>query len=136
MYRSFSCMEVVTAAPWCGNNNAALKYSLSKSSLVFMQTTYRIALGDYPHVLDERIPLMVWISCSYTILSIVVSAMEAEKSVLGALSSRQNDCLATLIRLIIYSSADSTPSRTAPPPPPPPPSARQLKQHVLRIWTI
>ena len=49
-------------------------------------------------MLDERIPMMVWISCSYTIQSIVVSAMEAEKSVLGALSSRQNDCLATLIR--------------------------------------
>jgi hypothetical protein len=78
-------------------------------------------------VLDERIPLMVWISCSYTILSIVVSAMEAEKSVLGALSSRQNDCLATLIRLIIYSFTDFDPPT---PLPPRPPSERRFKQNV------
>jgi len=64
----------------------------------FCQTTYRIGLGEIPHVLDEMIPLMVWQSCSFSIISIVVSAMDTEKPVLGSLSSRQKDCLSTLIR--------------------------------------
>jgi len=64
----------------------------------FCQTTYSIGLGEVPHVLDEMIPLMVWQSCAFTVISIVVSAMDMEKPVLGSLSSRQNDCLTTLIR--------------------------------------
>ena len=42
--------------------------------------------------------LLVWKSCGFTINSIVVSTMDAEKPALGSLSSRHNDCLTALIR--------------------------------------
>jgi E3 ubiquitin-protein ligase UBR2 len=51
-----------------------------------------------PQLQDERLPLMVWQSCGFTVHSIVVSAMESEKPLFGSLSSRQNDCLSTFIR--------------------------------------
>ena len=64
----------------------------------FSQTTYRVGLDGLPHIQDERIPLMVWQSCSFTVHSIVVSMMDAEKPVFGNLSSRHNDCLTTFVR--------------------------------------
>ena len=64
----------------------------------FSQTTYRVGLEGLPGIQDERIPLMVWQSCAFTVHSIVVSAMESEKPLFGSLSSRQNDCLSTFIR--------------------------------------
>merc|ERR1712013_303131 len=64
----------------------------------FSQTTYRVGLEGQPGIQDERIPLMVWQSCAFTVKSIVVSAMESEKPLFGSLSSRQNDCLSTFIR--------------------------------------
>ena len=64
----------------------------------FVQTTYRVSLDGLPHIQDERIPLMVWQSCGYTVQSIVVSAMDADKPLFGNLSSRQNDCLSAFIR--------------------------------------
>ena len=64
----------------------------------FSQTTYRVGLDGLPHIQDERIPLMVWQSCGFSVRSIVVSAMEADKPVFGHLSSRHNDCLTALIR--------------------------------------
>merc|ERR1712117_826283 len=41
---------------------------------------------------------MVWQSCSFTVHSILVSAMHADKTVFGNLSSRHNDCLTAFIR--------------------------------------
>merc|ERR1719419_892270 len=64
----------------------------------FSQKTYSEGLEGLPSLQDERIPLMVWQSCSFTVHSIVVSAMDAEKPVFGSLSSRHNDCLTALIR--------------------------------------
>ena len=54
--------------------------------------------GEVSNDPDDMIPLLVWKSCGFTIISIVISAMEADKPVLGALSSRHNDCLSALIR--------------------------------------
>ena len=64
----------------------------------FSQTTYRVGLDGLPHIQDKRIPLMVWQSCSFTVHSIVVSMMDAEKPIFGNLSSRHNDCLTTFVR--------------------------------------
>ena len=64
----------------------------------FSQTIYRVGLEGTPHPQDERIPLMVWHSCAFTVHSIVVSARETEKTLFGSLSLRQNDCLSTFIR--------------------------------------
>jgi len=69
----------------------------------FSQTTCKVGLEGMSQlqgdslVLDERIPLLVWDSCAFTVLSIVVSNMEAEKA-LFSLSSRQSDCLSALVR--------------------------------------
>ena len=53
----------------------------------FITILFSIGLGEVPHVLDEMIPLMVWQSCAFTVISIVVSAMDMEKPVLGTLKS-------------------------------------------------
>ena len=64
----------------------------------FSQTTYRVGLDGLPHLQDERIPLMVWQSCGFSVHSIVVSQMDADKPVFGHLSSRHNDCLTAFVR--------------------------------------
>ena len=33
----------------------------------FSQTTYRVGLEGLPGIQDERIPLMVWQSCAFTV---------------------------------------------------------------------
>ena len=63
--------------------------------------TPRVGLEGLPGLQDERIPLMVWQSCGFTVHSIVVSAMEEGKPIFGALSSRQHDCLSAFIRLLL-----------------------------------
>ena len=59
----------------------------SRGRLFFITILFSIGLGEVPHVLDEMIPLMVWQSCAFTVISIVVSAMDMEKPVLGMLKS-------------------------------------------------
>ena len=41
----------------------------------FSQTTYRVGLEGLPGIQDERIPLMVWQSCAFTVHRWVVSTM-------------------------------------------------------------
>jgi len=90
---SFSRLYVVDDG--CELSFPASVYEIMNS---FSQTTFRVGLDGLPHLQDERIPLMVWQSCGFTVHSIVVSSREAEKALFGSLSSRQNDCLSTFIR--------------------------------------
>ncbi len=69
---------------------------------LFSQAVCRVGLEDgltYHVSHDERIPLMVWQTCAYTVHSIVWSVLEKGRSVLGPLSSRHHDCLSGLTRL-------------------------------------
>ena len=77
-----------------------LQFSQSMFEMMnlFSQATYRIGLNVLPDQYDERIPLMVWQSCAFTIHSIVWSILDQGKSLFGNASSRQSDCLSTLVR--------------------------------------
>ena len=76
----------------------AIPSSLKEMMNSISWTTYRMGLDGSTHLQDERIPLMVWQSCAFTVHSIVVSAREAVKPLFRSLSSRQNDSLSTFIR--------------------------------------
>jgi E3 ubiquitin-protein ligase UBR2 len=48
---------------------------------------------------DERIPLMTWQTCAFTIHSVVWSILDQGKSIFGGnMSSRHTDCLSALVR--------------------------------------
>lgn len=48
---------------------------------------------------DPKMPLLAWKSTAYTIHAIEFLLRDMEKPLLGAMSSRQNDCLENLVRL-------------------------------------
>lgn len=66
---------------------------------LFAQTTYTKGLGVEPHEQDSRVPLLAFKSTSYTIHAIEFMLRDAEKPLLGALSSRQRDSLECLARI-------------------------------------
>jgi E3 ubiquitin-protein ligase UBR2 len=65
---------------------------------LFSQAVFRNTIDTVPDLHDERIPLMVWQTCAFTIHSIVRSIVDEGKSIFEKESSRQNDCLSTLVR--------------------------------------
>lgn len=67
--------------------------------LLFSQATFTKGLGAHPNQDDQRVPLMAWKSCSYTIHSLEWLTRDIGKPILGDLSSRQQDCLEGLIRI-------------------------------------
>lgn len=72
--------------------------SLFKMMNLFCQTVFQRSLDHEPQIHDERIPMMVWQTCSFTIHSIVWSILDDGKSIFDPMSSRQHDCLSTLVR--------------------------------------
>ncbi|XP_013779486.1 E3 ubiquitin-protein ligase UBR2-like [Limulus polyphemus] len=67
---------------------------------VFCQATYTVGLNVHPHSDDERVPLMAWWSCAYTIHSIDQLLQDQKKSLFGDLSSRQAQCIQSLVRVV------------------------------------
>lgn len=76
-----------------------LSENLLEMILLFSQATYTKGLGVDPHQDDQRVPLMAWKSCAYTIHSLEWLTRDIGKAVLGDLSCRQQDCLEGLIRI-------------------------------------
>lgn len=66
---------------------------------LFAQTTYTKGLGVDPHEGDSRVPLLALKSTAYTIHAIDFMLRDADKPLLGALSSRQRDSLECLARI-------------------------------------
>jgi E3 ubiquitin-protein ligase UBR2 len=92
------------AALFPTNRNLAeqpqLSDSLSDMVLLYSQATYTKGLGVHPHLGDSRVPLMTWKSCAYTIHSLECLLRDMEKPLFGDLSCRQQDCLASLVRIV------------------------------------
>lgn len=66
----------------------------------FSQATYTRGLPVNPDSVDSRVPLIVWKSCAYTIRTMEILLRDLNKPLLGDLSSRQKDCLESLIRIV------------------------------------
>lgn len=66
---------------------------------LFAQTTYTKGLGAEPHESDSRVPLLAWKSTAYTVHAIEFLIRDTDKPLLGALPSRQRDCLEGLARI-------------------------------------
>ena len=77
-----------------------LSENLSEMILLYSQATYTTGLGVHPHLGDSRVPLMTWKSCAYTIRALECLLRDMEKPLLGDLSSRQQDCLEGLVRIV------------------------------------
>jgi len=76
-----------------------LSDDLLEMIMLFSQATFTKGLGIHPNQDDQRVPLMAWKSCAYTIHSLEWLTRHIGKPVLGDLSCRQQDCLEGLIRI-------------------------------------
>ena len=74
--------------------------SLVEMVQLYAQATYTRGLNVNHHPTNQRVPPMAWKSCAYTIHAVEVLLRDAEKPLLGHLSSRQRDCLETLVRVM------------------------------------
>ncbi|KAG1675618.1 E3 ubiquitin-protein ligase UBR2 [Nymphon striatum] len=77
-----------------------LSSSFKDMMIAYCQSTYIIGLNVHPHLEDNRAPLMMWQSCAYTILSHEWVLRDQMKPLFGSCSSRQNDCLQTVVRFL------------------------------------
>lgn len=66
----------------------------------FTQATYTRGLSVNPHPTDKRVAPLAWKSLSYTIHTIEMLLRDANKPLLGSLSSRHRDCLESFVRVI------------------------------------
>ncbi|XP_046835052.1 E3 ubiquitin-protein ligase UBR2 [Vespa crabro] len=66
---------------------------------LFAQATYTKGFGAEPYEADSRVPLLAWKSTAYTVHAIEFLIRDMDKPLLGALSSRQRDCLEGLARI-------------------------------------
>ncbi len=82
------------------HEGSELQFSESTFDMMnlFSQTVFRSSTGSAPEVLDERLPLLVWQTCAYTVHSVVWSVLGRGSSVFGEMSSRHRDCLSGLVR--------------------------------------
>ncbi|RZB39562.1 zf-UBR and/or ClpS domain containing protein [Asbolus verrucosus] len=67
---------------------------------LFAQVTYTRGLNVNPHPSDKRLAPMAWKSLSYTTHAIEVLLRDSNKPLLGNLSSRQRDCIESLVRIV------------------------------------
>lgn len=67
---------------------------------VFAQVAYTRGLNVNPHPTDKRLVPLCWKSLGYTIHSIEVLLRDSQKPLLGHLSSRQRDCIESLVRIV------------------------------------
>lgn len=77
-----------------------LNDELENTIQVFTQATYTRGLNVHPHPTDKRVAPMAWKSLSYTLHAIEVLLRDANKPLLGNLSSRHRDCLESFVRII------------------------------------
>uniref|UniRef100_A0A646QGC2 E3 ubiquitin-protein ligase n=1 Tax=Hemiscolopendra marginata TaxID=943146 RepID=A0A646QGC2_9MYRI len=89
--------------------NVQFSDSLIEMIKIFSQATYTIGLGVNPNQENERVPLMMWWSCAYTIHAIECLLRDQGKPLFGELSTRQTDCLNALIQVAAVCSNISSP---------------------------
>ncbi|XP_022244280.1 E3 ubiquitin-protein ligase UBR2-like isoform X1 [Limulus polyphemus] len=94
----FHSLYAVYAQQCAAGNN--FPNSLLDMMRVFSQATYMVGLEAHPNPDDDRVPLMTWWSCAYTIHSIEWLLRDQKKSLFGDLSSRRAHCMQTLVRVV------------------------------------
>uniref|UniRef100_H3C3Y1 E3 ubiquitin-protein ligase n=1 Tax=Tetraodon nigroviridis TaxID=99883 RepID=H3C3Y1_TETNG len=72
--------------------------SITEMITTFNLSTYKVGLNVNPNEQDQRIPVLVWSTCAYTIQSIERLLTDEEKPLFGSLPCRQDDCLSSLTR--------------------------------------
>lgn len=75
-----------------------LSQSLVDMIFIFAHATYAKGLNVIPSINNFVVPVMAWNTCYYTILSTESLLADQDKPLMGALSSRQKDCLENLTR--------------------------------------
>ncbi|CAH1159942.1 unnamed protein product [Phaedon cochleariae] len=81
-------------------NHPVLDENYKDMIQLFAQVTYKRGLNVNPHPTDKRLGPMSWKSLAYTIHSIEVLLRDMNKPLLGNLSSRQRDCIESLVRIV------------------------------------
>lgn len=82
------------------NYDLQMNKDLSEMVNFYAQATYTRGLNVTPHPTDRRIAPIAWKSCSYTIHAIEVLLRDNNKPLLGNLTSRQRDCIESLVRIM------------------------------------
>ncbi|GLV35573.1 Ubr1 ubiquitin ligase [Carabus blaptoides fortunei] len=78
------------------------QFSINLKDMIdhYALATYTRGLGVNQNLTDKRIPLLIWKSSAYTIHTMELLLRDMNKPLLGDLSSRQRDCLESLVRII------------------------------------
>ncbi|XP_074503572.1 E3 ubiquitin-protein ligase UBR2 isoform X2 [Sebastes fasciatus] len=72
--------------------------SVREMITTFSMSTYKVGLKVNPNEQDQRVPVLSWSTCAYTIQSIERLLMDEDKPLFGSLPCRQDDCLSSLTR--------------------------------------
>ena len=84
------------------HEGSELQFSQSVFEMMnqFSQSVFSIAFDNAvePDHHDERIPLMTWQTCAFTVQAVVWSVLDQGRSIFGQMSSRHSDCLSRLVR--------------------------------------
>ncbi|KAM7409154.1 hypothetical protein PAMA_002723 [Pampus argenteus] len=72
--------------------------SISEMITTFSMSTYKVGLKLNPNEQDQRVPVLSWSTCAYSIQAIERLLMDEEKPLFGSLPCRQDDCLSSLTR--------------------------------------
>ncbi|XP_072246542.1 E3 ubiquitin-protein ligase UBR2 isoform X1 [Leuresthes tenuis] len=96
--------------------------SISEMMTTFSMSAYKVGLKVNPNEQDQRVPVLSWSTCAYTIQSIERLLMDEGKPLFGSLPCRQDDCLSSLTR---FSSAcwTSAPLKT-------------VHAHFIRLFAV
>ncbi|XP_064603615.1 E3 ubiquitin-protein ligase UBR2-like isoform X2 [Liolophura sinensis] len=65
----------------------------------FTRDVYCVGLSVHPDDENVRVPVLTWNTCAYTLLTVEQCLREEQKPVFAALSSRQTDCLDSLVKV-------------------------------------
>nr|XP_006815804.1 PREDICTED: E3 ubiquitin-protein ligase UBR2-like [Saccoglossus kowalevskii] len=72
--------------------------SVKEMIKMFTRSSFMVGLNSMPNDEDERVAILAWCTCAYTIHTTENLLRDEAKPLFGALSSRQSDCLNALVR--------------------------------------
>ncbi|RWS17388.1 E3 ubiquitin-protein ligase UBR2-like protein, partial [Dinothrombium tinctorium] len=99
--------RVVTSYSECASNSRSnpLPSSIMEMMKTLAQSIFTVGLNVHPNSEDDRVPVMSYWSCAFTIHAIERVLRVEEKPIFNDLSSRRYNCLQALVRYVGVSSA-------------------------------
>ncbi|KAJ8313258.1 hypothetical protein KUTeg_009175 [Tegillarca granosa] len=82
----------------CVNPSIRFSDDLKEMMKKFSRDVYSFGLKVEPDDKNERVPIVVWNTCAFTIQTIEQFLRLEQRALFGGLSSRQSDCLGALIK--------------------------------------